>query len=95
MLNGVTVVTAWYRIRSKFRHETYKGWMQKFFRLPLNLVVFTDHESESDIPLSSVGHVRIIKKEIPAFFVSKWDAYWEYCAKIDVELQNGTGHSQE
>jgi hypothetical protein len=89
-MQGVTIVTAWYSIPSKFAPSVYKGWMEKFFRLPMNIIVFTD---AIDLPLPKAGHVKIIQKKLNTFVVSQWDRYWEYCLGIDVE--RNAGHSVE
>lgn len=56
-----TVVTAYYKIRSKFSSDQYDKWMQSFLQVPFNLVVYTDEESaplikkyRGDLPLKLI-----------------------------------------
>ena len=43
--NKPTVVTSYYKVRSKFSDAQYDEWMQTFLKIPFNLVVYTDQES--------------------------------------------------
>ena len=63
----ITVVTAYYKIKSKFSAEQYEKWMQSFLQIPFNLVVYTDEESaplikkyRGDLPLKLI--IRDFKK---------------------------------
>jgi hypothetical protein len=40
-----TIVTAYYKINSKFNDETYKLWMNNFFLIDNPMVIFTDLHS--------------------------------------------------
>ena len=47
--NKPTVVTAYYKVKSKFSDAQYDEWMQTFLKIPFNLVVYTDQESATRI----------------------------------------------
>ncbi|AEI88686.1 MAG: alpha-1,2-fucosyltransferase [Candidatus Midichloria mitochondrii] len=56
-----TVVTAYYKIRSKFSSDQYDKWMQSFLQIPFNLAAYTDEESaplikkyRGDLPLKLI-----------------------------------------
>ena len=89
-----TVVTAWYRISSKFPSQTYKEWMKNFFRLGCRFIVFTDARSREDLPEES-NCIKIFIKEMSNFQTSEWDPFWEFCESIDIEKKTGVNHTKE
>ena len=91
MSSKVTVVSAWYRISSKFPSATYQTWIKNFFRMGCNFLVFTDETSKADLP----ENVQCIIKPLENFYTSRWDPYWEWCEKIDVEKKRGVNHTKD
>ena len=89
-----TVVSAWYNISSKFNADIYRKWFQNFFKIPCNLVLFTDLKSRKDFSTLTQEqdcncNIIVIELEMQDFVVSKFDKFWEYCLCIDVEKQRG------
>jgi hypothetical protein len=95
-----TVVSAWYNISSKFNADIYRKWFQNFFKIPCNLVLFTDLKSRKDFSTLTQEqdcncNIIVLELEMQDFVVSKFDKFWEYCLCIDVEKQRGVNHSVE
>ena len=88
--SNITIVTAYYNIKSKFPSSTYLSWMENFLKIPCNLVVFTDEKSYDIIKnfRSSFGlehKTLVILKKIEDFFNYQYLDYYSYCHSIDVE----------
>ena len=86
--SNITIVTAYYNIKSKFPSSTYLSWMENFLKIPCNLVIFTDNTSYEIIKNFRIGlenKTRIIVKNIEDFFNYQYYDYYKYSHTIDVE----------
>ena len=77
--SNITIVTAYYNIKSKFPSSTYLSWMENFLKIPCNLVIFTDNTSYEIIKNFRIGlenKTRIIVKNIEDFFNYQYYDYY-------------------
>lgn len=81
-----TVVSAYYQIKSKFKHNNYYEWANNFLQIPFNLVVYTDKEN--------IEWIRNARGKLPIIMIEKsleeLEAYklkneYEYFASVDPE----------
>jgi hypothetical protein len=90
-----TVVTAWYRLNSKYPQQTYLEWIRKFCQIPCALVVFSNAESVEDVKRCRGKEypTTYVIREVPEFHTSQYDEYWNYSEQIDIERLQGSSHS--
>ena len=91
----ITIVTAYYQIKSKFSNETYLSWMSNFLKIPCNLVIFTDDNSYETIFNMRKGNnlehkTHIIVKKLEEWYNYKFLDYYRYCHTIDIENNSHT-----
>jgi len=91
-----TIVTAYYRVPSKYSNARYRDWIHNFMtKLPsMQCVVYTNRETYETVfaeryPETEKRKYRIV--EMKDFVVSKYD--WKYDYEIDTEKH--VGHSPE
>jgi hypothetical protein len=84
--NKPTVVTAYYKMKSKYSHKHYLDWARNFLQIAFNLVIYTDQENvdwikqeRGDLPII------IIEKKFEEFESYKLKDKYEYFASIDPE----------
>ena len=87
--SNVTVVTAFYLMKSKFPPSKYKEWFDRFYRLNMNVVCFTDDNTYQYLNPPSNWH--IIKQPIEQWKIYQHVEYFRDCELNDWE-QN---HSKE
>jgi len=84
--SNITIVTAFFTMKSKFTQDTYKNWMTNFLTLDEYMVIFTDiHNYEYISSLRNNSNTFIIVTSIEKFEVAKYMDYWKYCHSIDIE----------
>lgn len=72
----LTLITAWYNLKSKFDINTYREWMSNLLNnvCNFNLVIYTNKESFYVIePFFNNKNIKIIFKEFDEFVSSKYD----------------------
>lgn len=84
---NITIVTCYFKIKSKFPSKTYRTWMKNFLEIPMNLVVFTDVESFGMISYFRKHHTntKIIVMRLEDFYMHKYFDYFIYSHSIDPE----------
>jgi hypothetical protein len=82
----ITIVTCYFKIKSKFPSEQYYEWMKNFFKIPMNLIVFTDEESFDYInTCRNDSKITIITDKITNLVMYKHIDYLKLCNEIDYE----------
>ena len=92
--SNITIVTAYYNIKSKFPNSTYLSWMENFLKIPCNLVIFTDNTSYEIIKNFRIGlenKTHIIVKNIEDFF--NYQYYYYYSSYFSQLYQYHHHHS--
>ena len=86
-----TVVSCYYIVPSKHAHANYERWIELFMSLPMQTVLFVDHQSHGKLleKYPETDRRKYIRKEIQEFETSKWS--WEQDLTMDEE--NHKGHS--
>ena len=91
---SITIVTAWYILKSKFNINTYRVWMSNFLNNVnnFNLVIYTNKESihlfESLIKNNS--KIKVVMKEWDEFYGYKWKDNWINNHKKNSSLNNNS-----
>lgn len=77
-LISITFSSCFYIIKSKFNHDTYINWMNKFISIVnnFNLVIYTDENSVQYINTNNNNKIKIIIKPIEKFYNYKYRYYW-------------------
>tara|TARA_B100000424_G_C22940964_1_gene500722 strand:- start:262 stop:1056 length:795 start_codon:yes stop_codon:yes gene_type:complete len=73
---NITLVTCWYKVKSKFNETTYKQWMSNFLNnaTNFNLVIYTNKESYSLLACYKDNkNLTIVFKEFEDFLTFKHD----------------------
>lgn len=85
--DNITLVSAYYPIKSKHTIDNYLQWIDNFIKLSCNIVIFTSSEMLDFFHKykDTKKNLNIINKEIDEFESSKWDEYWNYCYEVDYE----------
>ena len=84
----ITLVSAFYEIKSKFPSNTYYEWMRNYLSLSTQMVIFTDSKSESyikELRANNQNKTVIIIQELMDTKMYKNIEYWNYCYEIDTE----------
>lgn len=85
----ITVVTGFYQIKSKHSIDLYKQWILNFCKIPCNLVVFTDNQSEDFIRLARKDHSNtvIIVRNFYSYEMTdeRMMQFWKNMHEIDRE----------
>ena len=84
----ITLVSAFYEIKSKFPSGTYYEWMKNYLSLPTQMVIFTDSKSEvyiKELRANNQNKTVIIIQELNGTKMYKNIEYWNYCYEIDTE----------
>jgi len=79
----VTIVTAYYKIKSKASPETYKEWFQNFFKLNIKVVCFTDEESLQYLNPPHNWHV--VVQPVDEWKIQSHRSWFEQCKQYDFE----------
>ena len=99
MSSGVSVVTCYYNIKSKFTNSKYMGWIKNFMKLECNCIIYGDMDSIRSIKSicdPSSNNFTFIELPIHDFNMSKEpynEQYWENECKKDDEIKRGISHS--
>lgn len=91
----ITVVTCYFKIKSKYSDEKYKIWIKMFLNIPMNIIIFTDLESFEFIKECRnkyLNKTKIIVIKLNEFEMYKHIDYFNYSYTIDPEK---TIHSPE
>jgi len=90
---STTVVSAYYRINSKYDHDKYGAWIKNFMSIEMKTVIYGDSASIQFLnelyPRSS--NRMYIEREFKDFYTSKWD--WQKDEANDPEIQ--IGHNEK
>jgi hypothetical protein len=78
---NLTLVSCWYSMKSKFDKSVYQKWMMNFLTQVnnFNLVIFTDNESISVLPMETINKnpkIKIIIQPFHSFFTWKHKEDW-------------------
>lgn len=78
MQTQITFATCFYVLKSKFDVSVYHQWMANFVSIVnnFNLVIFTDHNSASLIPITNNPRIKIVIKPIEQFYTYKFRDHW-------------------
>jgi len=80
MIDGnVTLVTAYYQIKSKFSVSRYESWIQNFMKIRSNKIIFTDSRSVQSIKKYDDGGAKnhYVILEMTEFLTSKYEPQWK------------------
>lgn len=85
---SATVVTCYYKIKSKRSHETYMEWIKNFMSMEMKTVIFTDSGSINDLQTlyPPCETRRYIIKPIDKFITSVFE--WETDLEMDHEKES-------
>lgn len=89
---ATTVVSCYFRMKSKHSEDQYDKWISNFMSLDAKVVIYGDSESINHLQTKwpSISLSRIyIQREIVNFVTSQWD--WSFDLSIDEEIS--VGHS--
>jgi hypothetical protein len=85
----ITVVTAFYQVRSKHSINEYQEWIKNFCKIPCNLVIYTDEQSENFIRLARKDHENtvVIVKDLYSYNMTTETMmdFWRKMYEIDPE----------
>jgi hypothetical protein len=84
---NITIVTAYYQIKSKFPVSKYEGWIQNFMKIRSNKIIFTNAQSIDSVKKYDDGKCqnKYIIMEIRDFLTSQYDTHWQKHAEMDHE----------
>lgn len=89
MENYTTIVTGYFKIKSKFPHNQYIEWMENMLKnIATPMVIFTDKETENIITQLRKPHLqntKIIITSINEFYCYKWIKLWQKHHNLDPE----------
>ena len=91
-MSDTTLVTAYYKIPSKYPHTEYDKWMASFLSLPTAMVIYTDEQSENEIRNlrcklhghADLTHI-IVRPLMASLIYQEFYSYFKYCETIDSE----------
>lgn len=88
-----TVVSCYYRIKSKKSHEQYMDWISNFMSLKFNCIIFVNLDSKSILEkvYPESKHLKYVHLDFEDFITSKWD--WKQEEERDPGLH--FGHSDK
>lgn len=82
---SVTLVTAYYKFKSKHSFSDYESWISNFMRLTTQTIIFTDKESESVLLKYKKDNHLIIIVEKENWLVQKYKDKYSSFHQIDHE----------
>lgn len=89
--NKPTVVTMYYNLKkSKYNHNAYLQWSERFLSTPFNLVVFTNKEN--------VMWIKELRKDLPIVIIEKniEDLYhYKFAGQYEKIAKNDREHNQD
>jgi hypothetical protein len=89
-MSTITIVSCYFKIKSKQPHEQYYAWMKQFLMIKCNMVIYVDIESRNmiyDIRKSYglENFTVLLVTTIEKFHIYKYVEYFKYCNLIDPE----------
>ena len=82
---NVTLVSAYFQMKSKFPVNRYEMWIRNFMKIKSNKLIFTDKESIGSIVKFDTGNTIYVVMKKEEFLVTKYDQEWKYNKTIDHE----------
>ena len=82
---NVTLVSAYYIMKSKFTVSKYETWIKNFMTIKSNKLIFTDSNSIKHIKKYDTCNTQYIILDINDFLVSKYDSQWPLHHQMDHE----------
>lgn len=82
--DDITLVTAYYKISSKYSDECYKQWIAEFLKLPVRMIVFTDIVSVEDLRKLRRPYDPTVSKRTQFLVHEKED--WEVLEDVPIDV---------